>query len=189
MTLETKRLTYEDYLKGPEIKQRYDIIDGEMIMAPSPNLQHQQILGQLFLQVYRFVSEHALGHVMFAPLDVIVQREPLRVRQPDLLFVSNERANILERVVEGAPDLVVEVLSPGNTRGEMESKLADYARLGVREYWIVSPEAMTVEVLKLDKGSWQRDSLSGVGDHVSSDVLPGIELEVSQLFVQTKSPD
>ena len=158
-------------------------------MSPIPDLQHQRILRRLFLKVHRFVSEHESGETLFAPLDVIVQREPWRVRQPDLLFVSNERANILERVVEGAPDLVVEVLSPGNTRGEMESKLADYARLGVREYWIVSPEAMTVEVLKLDKASWQRDSLSGVGDHVSSDVLPGIEFEVSQLFVQTKSPD
>ena len=183
MTLETKRLTYEDYLKGPEIKQRYDIIDGEMIMAPSPNLQHQQILGQLHFLVRQFLAEHNIGQVLFAPLDVVVQREPLRIRQPDLLFVSNERANILDQIVKGAPDLVVEVLSPGNTRGEMESKLADYAGLGVRECWLVSPEAMTVEVLKLDKESWQRASLGGVGDHISSDVLEGLELEVSQLFV------
>lgn len=182
MTLETKRLTYEDYLSGPEIKQRYDIIDGEMIMAPSPNLQHQQILGQLHFMVRQFLAEHNIGQVLFAPLDVVVQREPLRIRQPDLLFVSNERANILGQIVEGAPDLVVEVLSPGNTRGEMEGKLADYARLGVRECWLVSPEAMTVEVLELVEGSWQRASLSGVGDHISSDVLQGIELEVSQLF-------
>ncbi|MCH7745138.1 MAG: Uma2 family endonuclease [Chloroflexi bacterium] len=183
MTLETKRLTYEDYLKGPEIKQRYDIIDGEMIMAPSPNLQHQRILRKLFLQVHRFVSEHQSGEVFFAPLDVVVRREPLRIRQPDLMFVSNDRANILGQIVEGAPDLVVEVLSPGNSRGEMESKLADYAQLGVREYWLVSPEAMTVEVLELDEGAWQRASLSGAGDHVSSEVLQGLELEVSQLFV------
>lgn len=183
MTLETRRLTYEDYLKSPEIKQRYDIIDGEMIMAPSPNLRHQQVLGELFMQVHQFVSEHGSGETLFAPLDVVVQREPLRIRQPDLLFVSNERANILGQIVEGAPDLVVEVLSPGNTRGEMESKLADYARLGVKECWLVSPEARTVEVLKLNDGNWQRASLSGVGDQVSSDVLQGLELEVSQLFV------
>ena len=183
MTLETKRLTYEDYLNGPEIKQRYDIIDGEMIMAPSPNLQHQRILGHLHFLVRQFLAEHNLGQVFFAPLDVVIQREPLRIRQPDLMFVSNERANILGQIVEGAPDLVVEVLSPGNSRGEMESKLADYAQLGVREYWLVSPEAMTVEVLELDERAWQRASLSGAGDHVSSGVLQGIELEVSQLFV------
>ncbi len=183
MTLETKRLTYEDYLKGPEIKQRYDIIEGEMIMAPSPDLQHQRILRRLFLQVHQFVSEQESGETLFAPLDVVVQREPLRIRQPDLLFVSNERANILGQIVEGAPDLVVEVLSPGNTRGEMESKLADYARLGVIECWLVSPEARTVEVLNLNEGNWQRASLNGVGDQISSVVLQGLELEVSQLFV------
>jgi Uma2 family endonuclease len=76
MTLQTGRLTYEEYLKSPEIKQRYEIVDGKMIRPPSPNLEHQTILRQLFLQLYQFVNEHNLGQVWFAPLDILVQREP-----------------------------------------------------------------------------------------------------------------
>ena len=183
MTTQTRRLTYDEYLQGPEIKRRYDIVDGEMIMAPAPTVKHQQILGQIFLLIHQFVTEHQLGQVLFAPLDVVIQREPLRTRQPDLLFVSSERADMLSgQVVEEAPDLVVEILSPSNTRRDIEDKLADYARLGVRECWLVSPEARTAEILALADGSWKRVSLRGVGDSIQSSVLEGLELEVSQLF-------
>ena len=182
MTTQTQRLTYEEYLKSPEIKQRYEIVDGKMVMAPAPTLEHQSILRQLFRLLDRFVIEHQLGDVWFAPLDVVIQREPLRTRQPGLLFVSHERAGILGPIIEGPPDLVVEILSPGNTRSAMEEKLADYSRLGVRECWLVSPEARTVEVLELLEGSWQRLSIYGLGDQVQSGVLEGLELPVTGLF-------
>jgi Uma2 family endonuclease len=183
MTLQTRRLTYEEYLKSPEIKQRYEIVDGELIMAPSPTLQHQTILRRLFLLVYPFVTEHQLGEVWFAPLDVLVQREPLRTRQPDLLFVSNERAGILRDIVEGPPDLVVEILSSANTRTDLEEKLADYSGLGVNECWLVSPEARSVEVLRLEGGKWTRISIYGLGDRVQSQVLSGLTFSVDELFV------
>ncbi|MCH8282412.1 MAG: Uma2 family endonuclease, partial [Chloroflexi bacterium] len=147
MSTQTQRLTYEEYLKGPEIKARYDIVDGVMIMAPAPSVNHQQVLGNLYTHLRLFILAQALGKVLFAPLDVVIQREPLRTRQPDLLFVSNERSEILGQMVEGAPDLVVEVLSPSNSRADVEAKLADYGGLGVRECWLVSPEGITVEVL------------------------------------------
>ena len=182
MTLQTQRLTYEDYLKGPEIKARYDIVDGVMVIAPSPTLQHQKIMRQLFLSLHQFVAERQLGEVFFAPLDIIVQREPLRTRQPDLLFVSNERAGILGQFVEGAPDLVAEILSPGNSRTDVEAKLADYAMLGIRECWLVSPEALGVEVLGLREGSWARVGMWGIGDQVQSEVLAGIGLRLEELF-------
>ena len=184
MTLQTKRLTYEEYLKLPEVRRRYEIIDGEMVTAPGPSTEHQVILAQLFFHLYWFVNEHGLGTVLFAPLDVLIEREPLRTRQPDLLFVSKERSSILGQIVEGAPDLVVEVLSPGNTRGDMDDRLADYAGLGIRECWLVSPEGRTVEVLSLAGGNWKRVSLSGVGDTIRSAVLQGLEVPVSQIFVQ-----
>ena len=145
MSTQTQRLTYEQYLKSPEIKARYDIVDGVMIMAPRPTLSHQTILRQLVRILDPFVRERQLGEVFFAPVDVLVRREPLRTRQPDLLFVSNERAGILGDIVDGAPDLVVEVLSPSNSRADIEDKLADYAGLGVQECWLVSPEARSVE--------------------------------------------
>ena len=182
MTTQTQRLTYEEYLVSPEIKARYDIVDGEIIMPPSPSLEHQTILLRLVLLVHQFASENQLGQVRFAPLDVVIQREPLRTRQPDLLFVSNERAGILGQVIEGAPDLVVEVLSPANTRSDIAGKLEDYATLGVGECWLVSPEARSVEVLELGQGQWQRLGIFGLGDQVQSQVLAGVGLAVAEIF-------
>ena len=182
MTLQTKKLTYREYLDGPEIKARYDIVDGEMIMAPSPKRAHQIILGRVYVRFQEFVTEHELGDVYFAPLDVVVQEAPLRVRQPDLIFVSNENSGILGDFIHGGPDLVVEVLSPGNSRSEIESKLSDYAQIGVRECWLVSPEARTAEVLQLDDGNWRRLFIRGVGDNLESGVLSGFSLPVSQIF-------
>ena len=182
MSTQTKRLTYREYLKTPEIKARYDIVDGVVTMAPAPSLEHQKILGQLYLSLHQFASDHQLGQVFFAPADVIIQREPLRTQQPDLLFVSSERTSILGDQVDGAPDLVAEILSPSNTRSDLEAKLADYATLGVRECWLVSPEARSLEVLVLIEGSWVRQTISGLAEHVQSQVLPELDLEVDRLF-------
>ena len=182
MTLQTQRLTYEEYLKLPEMRARYDIVDGELIMSPSPTTEHQKVLRQLFRMLDRFVTEHQLGEVLFAPLDVLVQRTPLRTRQPDLLFVSTERVAILAEIVDGAPDLVVEILSPSNTRADVEAKLADYSRIGVPECWLVSQEARTVEFLEIIDGAWQRSGLFGLGDQVESNVLAGLAFAVEELF-------
>jgi Uma2 family endonuclease len=182
MTLQTRPMTYEEYLKSPEIKQRYEIVDGKMIKAPSPTGGHQRLLRQTFKILDQFVIEHQLGEILFAPLDVLIQREPLRTRQPDLMFVSNEKSGIVGQIVDGAPDLVVEILSPSNTRTSMEAKLADYSRLGVRECWLVSPEARSMEVLELSRGNWQRLSMYGLGDQVQSNVLPGLALPVAEIF-------
>ena len=185
MTLQTKKLTYQEYLEMTPVMGRCDIIDGELIMSSSPNREHQTVLRQLFLGVNQFVAEHELGEVWFAPLDVVAREEPLRVRQPDLLFVSNENRGVLGHVIHGAPDLVVEILSPGNSRGDIESKLADYAGLGVLECWLVSPQAQTVEVLVLDQGDWRRLAILGMGDNVESAVLAGLALTVDEIFGQT----
>ena len=96
--------------------------------------------------------------------------------------MSTERTTILGQIVEGGPDLVVEVLSPGNSRADVEGKLADYLSMGVGESWLVSPEARTVEVLVLSEGNWRRESLFGLGDRVESTVLTGLSLPVSGLF-------
>ena len=182
MTLQTTRITYEEYLSGPEIKQRYEIVDGVIIMPPSPSTGHQRLLARVYKLLDAFVSEQQLGEVLFAPLDVAIQREPLRTRQPYLLFVSGARAGIVGQVIEGAPDLVVEILSPSNSRSAMEEKLADYARIDVQECWLVSPEARSVEVMELGEGQWQRVGIFGLGDQVDSPVLPGLGLAVAEVF-------
>ena len=182
MATQTKLLTYADYLNGPETKERREIVDGEVVMVASPDVYHQTALRNTCRPVDRFVYENGLGEVWFAPLDVIVEQEPLRVRQPDLLFVSNERAGIVRDRIYGGPDLVVEVISPNNSRTHIESKLADYARIEVRECWLISPQARTVEVLRLEGGQWRRAYIRGEGERIESVVLTGLELDIAEIF-------
>ena len=181
-TLQTgTKLTYEEYLKTPETMVRCEVVDGEVMMA-GPSLYHQTISGNINEPVRAFVRSNQLGRVVYAPVDVIVRRDPLRVRQPDLLFVSNERAYILGERIEGGPDLVVEIISPSNTRAEIESRLADYSSLNVRECWLVYPQVHAVEVLRLEGGEWQRAYIRGAGERIESAVLPGLELEITEIF-------
>ena len=181
----TKPLTYEEYLDTPEIKQRFDIVDGEMIMAPSPIPNHQITSRQFFLILHQFIIERNLGELLFAPLDVVIRRNPLRTRQPDLLLLSNETfARIyLDRPIEEAPELAIEILSPSNTRRRVQDALADYAAIGVRECWLVSLSARTIEVLTLVNGEWRRLALLGVGDRMRSEALAGLDVEVDRFFV------
>jgi Uma2 family endonuclease len=181
--METKRLTYEEFLELPEIKGRYEVVDGELIIAPSPTPKHQFNSRNLFLLLHHFVASHQLGEVLYAPLDVLVQQKPLRTRQPDLLFISKERSGIIgQQMIEGGPDLVVEILSPSNTRPDIEEKLKDYGSIDVRECWLVSPEARTVEVLKFSSGRWERLGLYGIGDIIMSEVLPELHLKVDEIW-------
>ena len=182
MTTQTKRLTFADYLNEPETMERFEIIDGEGVMAASPNRHHQIALRDLAFPVHTFVSDRGLGEVLFAPMDVVVQRDPLRVRQPDLLFVSPDRAEILGDRIYGGPDLVVEILSPSNRGGYLNDKLADYARIDVRECWVVSLAMRTVEVLRQEGEIWRQVCVRGPGEWVESDILPGLKLAVDGIF-------
>ena len=183
MTTTQSKLTYREYLKEPVTMSRYDIVDGEVVMSAAPNIYHQAISGNIDEPVRRFVRENNLGRVWYAPVDIIVQLEPLRTCQPDLLFISSSGAAIiLEGRVLGGPDLVVEALPPSNSRADLESKLADYARIGVRECWMISPEGGTVETLQLYTGEWKRLAIRGIGDKVETVALQGLELPVSDIF-------
>lgn len=183
MAIETKTLTFDAYLALPEIRQRYEVIDGELIyMSPAPTPDHQILLRNLFRRLDQFVSEHDLGEVLFAPLDVLIRREPLKTRQPDMLFVSKSRIDIIGRqLIEGGPDVAVEILSPANTRSELEEKLGDYWRIQVQECWLVSPEGMTIEVLRGGDQGYERVGLFGIGDPIRSEVLPTFRLRVEDL--------
>lgn len=123
MTTGVKTLAFEDYMAMPEMKQRCEVIHGELIVFPAPTSDHQWIVGKIFVFLWAFVRERNPGVVLIAPVDVIIQREPLRTRQPDVLYLSAERSGVRGRaelrtmpVLEIAPDLVVEVLSPSETR-------------------------------------------------------------------------
>ncbi len=177
MSTVTGKLTYEDYLKTPETMRRYDIVDGVWhFMSPAPNLRHQEIIGRLFLALAPFVRDRGLGKVYVAPCDIIISRKPLRTRQPDLFYVSKARLEILKNQVEGAPDLVIEILSPGNTARHVQKKLEDYARLGVPECWQLAPAAKTLEVLLLKNGRYRSGGFCSAGNPVPSPALPGFVL-------------
>ena len=185
MTTTGTGLTYEEYLNEPYTLSRFDIVDGEVIMSAGPTRPHQIVSGNIYRPVHSFVSGRAMGEVLYAPVDVVVQQDPLRVRQPDLLYVSNENAGILGDRIQGGPDLTVEILSPSNSRADIESKLSDYARIGVRECWLVTPIGYTVEILQLNSGEWRRLAIRGIGENVETVVLQGLGLLVSDIFQGT----
>ncbi len=185
----TERLTYDEWRKLPETTQPHEVIDGVIRIPPAPRSDHQWTVAALFRGVDSHVRDRQLGVVLPAPVDVVIQKEPLRTRQPDLLFLSFERTGVRGRkelqqmpVIEVAPDLVIEVLSPSDTRSAMDDKIEDYRRLGVHECWLVSSEAETIEVLRLTAEQVERSGLFGRGDTVRTKVLPGLALLVDELF-------
>ena len=180
---QTQLLTYEEYLDTPEIEGRFDIVDGEMIMAAAPTNEHQETIGEFYFILRPFIVERNLGTLLFAPLDIVIRRNPLRTRQPDLLFISKDRYDRYQYPLEIAPELTIEILSPSNTRHRVQDVLADYAAIGVKECWLVSLAARTIEVLTLVNGEWQRLALLGVGDRMRSEVLVGLDVEVGQFFI------
>jgi Uma2 family endonuclease len=170
------RFTYSDYLNLPE-ESRYEILDGDLIMSPSPTARHQEAVLAL-AEIFRaFVREHSLGRVFVAPLDVVLSDTD--VVQPDVLFVSRDRERIIEeRGVMGAPDMVVEVLSPATAERDRTVKAKLYARAGVKELWLVDPETKTIEVLVNGSNGFTRLAIEVAGGSAASVNLPGLTVSV-----------
>ena len=179
--LEVKtRLTYADYLKTSD-DERYELLNGELIMSPSPKEIHQDILSILHLQIGAFVRERSLGKVYFSPFDVVLSDTD--VVQPDLLFVSNERADIITADnVQGAPDLVVEILSPATAERDRTIKLDLYSQHGVKEYWIVDPDVKTITVLLRGESRFEVSGVYGEGQTLRSPTLAGFSVALEEVF-------
>ncbi len=138
--------TWEDVLRMPDDGNRYEFIGGRLYMTPAPVIRHQRVSRRLQSALMQVLRDGGHGEVFYAPVLVEFPGTGDRV-QPDILFVSNERRGIIgEKQVTGAPDLVVEILSPSTARRDRGVKLDLYARCGVREYWIVDPEEDVVDV-------------------------------------------
>ena len=179
------RLTYQDYFDLPDSDDRYELIDGELYMAPAPIPEHQDFLGELYVVIRAFVKENGLGRVFFAPLDVVLSE--VDVFQPDLIFVSKERLNIITgQNVKGAPDLVVEVLSPSTAQRDRTLKRERYEKFGVREYWIADIVGNTIEVNVSEGDTYSVAGVYGQGDTFQSPLLPGLEIDVSAVFESSK---
>ena len=154
MALQTStKLTYEDLLLLPNDGRRHEILDGEHYVNPSPNTKHQMASGRLVVAIGTFVHAHGLGQLFHALFDVVLSEND--VLEPDLIFVSTaRRAIITDANIQGAPDLVVEILSPSNHAYDERVKYHAYERFGVAEYWIVDPEAETVTIYRRPDGSF-----------------------------------
>ncbi|HEX29118.1 TPA: Uma2 family endonuclease [Candidatus Poribacteria bacterium] len=178
---ERLKFTYEDYLKLPDDGKVYQIIDGEVFMAPAPTPNHQRIVLQMTIRLSAFVNEKGLGEVFIAPCDVVLSEE--NIVQPDILFVSSQRAHIIgERYISGPPDLVVEVLSPGTEKIDRVLKRGLYERYGVKELWFVSPERREIQVLRLVRGKFVEHGRFGVGETLISPLLPGLKFDIDEVF-------
>lgn len=174
------RLTYEDYCALPNDGKRYEIIDGELLVSPSPSTAHQRVLTNLTLFLASHVKRHALGEVFVSPFDVVFSR--FDVVEPDLLYVSRDRAAIVtEKNVAGAPDLVVEILSESTEKIDRTAKLKLYARYGVKEYWIIDPVAVTAEIFRRQSEGLDAAEHLSRKDSLTSSLFPGFTLPLEQL--------
>ena len=188
-TAGVKTLTFAEWQALPEMKRRCEVVDGVLLMPPGPMGEHLWVSDEILVNLRPFVRNQGLGFALSAPYDVLIQREPLRVRQPDVLVVNAELTGIARpsdlvgrRFLELPPLLVVEVLSPSNTRRDIEERLADYRSIGVLECWLADFPARTVEVLRLGADAAVTVAVYGMGDTLRSEVLPGFALAVADIF-------
>jgi len=145
---EALKLTHDDYLALPDDGRRYEILDGELYVSPTPFIRHQLVSQNLFRILDRHVLENRLGQLFIVPVTVVLARTTIPV--PDLVFVRSDRSSIItDREIEGPPDLVVELLSPSSKKRDRVIKARLYSRYRVREYWIVDPKSETLEIFEL----------------------------------------
>jgi Uma2 family endonuclease len=179
--VEQKVWTYDELVeKYGETNQPIELWDGEICMAPASTPKHQRIAFHLAKLISTFVEQHSLGETMLAPVDVIMGEH--RVVQPDILFIANENSGIIQDRIRGAPDLVVEIVSTSSWQRDNIEKRTLYEQYGVREYWLVDPEADMVQVLSLSEGSYRLLGRFGPGQVVHSAVLAGFECGVSDIL-------
>lgn len=174
--------TYADWLKLPNDGYTYEIIDGVLHMSPPPLIDHQRASRDLSQALVHYVKKHQLGEVLFAPVGVRLPGQPVPV-EPDILFIQRVRLDIIgKKYVEGAPDLVVEILSPSNWLYDRREKMEVYRVAGVQEYWIVDPRAKTVEVFSLEGDAYLLLGNYGVERAAVSQVVEGFSIGVADIF-------
>ncbi|HWI61929.1 MAG TPA: Uma2 family endonuclease [Symbiobacteriaceae bacterium] len=177
MTL-PRRYTYADYLQLPD-DQRCEILGGELVMTPSPSGRHQTVISTIHATLWHFARGAGLGKVMVAPYDVVLSEQD--VVQPDILFLSNVRLGLYDDngPLHGAPDLVIEVLSPSTAQRDRVAKRALYARSGVLSYWLVDLDDKTITVITFPDDT-ERTYRSG--ETLTDPVLPGFAIPLDDLL-------
>ncbi len=171
--------TEDDYMALPE-GAPFELINGKLIYMPSPNNTHQNVSNNLASYLTRHVKENKLGIVRTAPRDVHLGKD--NIFQPDLMFISNERKQILKEWVYGSPDFIVEILSPGSKQKDRGEKMEAYAKHGVQEYWLIEPYEHLVETYINKDGKMQLQGKFEKHGTIKSPVIPTFEIELSTIF-------
>jgi Uma2 family endonuclease len=173
--------TEEDYL-ALDTNHIIELSDGNLEVAEMPTDLHQLILGRLFAAIFAFVKQHGLGQVRFSALPVRLW--PGKIREPDLVFMATTHLDRITQKYWGIPDLVAEIISPGNPDHDRVRKKQEYARAGIPEYWIVAPQEKTIEVYQLRTRQYRLDRTLDIDDTLTSTQLPGFELALADLFAK-----
>ncbi len=175
------KLSFEEFRQLPSDGKRYELVHGEVHLTPAPATRHQAIVQNLSGNLWSFVIKNKLGEVWTAPLDVRLGEDT--ALQPDLIFISNARAGIIqENWIGGAPDLVVEVFSRSTAAYDRATKLPIYAEAGVSEVCLIDPQAKTVEVLKLQGKKYFVEATLAGDQTLASNLFPGWQLPLQDLF-------
>ena len=175
------KLGWEDFLELPEDGNRYEILDGELVMTPPPAIRHQVVSSNLNACLREHVIANGLGIVLYAP--VAVRLDQTTIAEPDLVFVATDRMSIISKLsIDAAPNLVVEIVSPSTERRDRTVKAQLYAKLGVDHYWIVDPETCRLEAFERERDAY-REAAVVEGETVFEPALfPGLRIELAKLW-------
>jgi len=173
--------TYDELVaEMPETNQPCELWEGQLIMSPAPSFYHQKVALRFYKALDAWVAVRQLGEVIASPIDMVLS--PHCTVQPDVAFIAQDRRAIIQDVIRGPADLVAEVVSLGGRNRDRIEKRDLYEQYGVKEYWIIDPEAETVDLLSLVNSRYELVTRSGSGQTVASRLLTGFEISVDHLF-------
>lgn len=187
MEVLARKITYKEFAKmdfPDDDPFLYELINGELVRKNAPSGEDQLVQSELFYRLMHFVTEKKLGRIFSSPTAVILSEE--NAPQPDLIFLSKEKMNLLdpEWGIRGAPDMVVEIVSPSSYKRDHLEKKQLYAQYGVAEYWVVDPSYHSIEIYILQEGVFQLHAFGISGEEVSSHVIKDFSMEVDSIFLQ-----
>ncbi|MCP5500376.1 MAG: Uma2 family endonuclease [Leptospiraceae bacterium] len=176
---EGKQYSFEDYMSLPE-GAPFQLIEGELIFMAAPEIKHQRISRTIVYAIQTYLLKNNLGELLYSPVDVKLDEKT--VVQPDIVFVSIKRSSIIDRLIHGAPDFVVEILSKGNVATDRKKKMKLYGTFGVTEYWIVNPMQENIEVYHNRMGIMFKTKTLDKTGTIHSKAIEGFSLKVSEIF-------
>jgi len=176
-----RKLDYSDYLVTPADGKRYEIVEGELFVTPAPSPAHQRISRGLERQLESFFHGRAAGEMFHAPIDLILTSGD--IVQPDIVIVADP-GQVSERGIEGAPLIVVEILSPSTRRHDLGLKARRYAEIGVLHYWIVDPDAKRLDCRRLEAGGFRRVATASGDTTLEHPDWNGLVIDLAALWRQ-----